>query len=165
MAKKQTAVKRLYPKLHESIKHLLTLLKTAFLSESLYDWRFTVNQFVLTTSPLRPTTRIIIFQLNTCGYSPYVTSTLARGLVCRLQLLLVLDSAVILGSKCRGNHERILLSLIRESPILEGHVSFPQEQGGPVIPPRHCVPFSSPPKTRRATVEAFQPTSTRDPQT
>jgi hypothetical protein len=29
-----------------------------------------------------------IFQLNTCGYSPYVTCSLTRGWVCRLQLLL-----------------------------------------------------------------------------
>jgi hypothetical protein len=34
------------------------------------------------TSPLRPTTRIFIFQLNTRGYSPYVTSSLTRGWVC-----------------------------------------------------------------------------------
>jgi hypothetical protein len=57
-------------------------------SELLYDWRFTANHFVLATSPLRLTTSNFIFQLNTCGYSPYVTSSLARGLVCRLQLLL-----------------------------------------------------------------------------
>jgi hypothetical protein len=40
---------------------------TGFESESklLYDWRFTANQFVLVTSPLRPTTSIFIFQLNT----------------------------------------------------------------------------------------------------
>jgi hypothetical protein len=44
--------------------------------ELLYDWRFTV----LATSPLRPTTRIVIFQPNTCGYSPYVTSSLTRGM-------------------------------------------------------------------------------------
>jgi hypothetical protein len=36
-----------------------------------------------------------------------------------------------------------------------------QEQWGPVIPPRHCVPFSSPPTTRRATMEVFEPASTR----
>jgi hypothetical protein len=41
-------------------------------SELLYDWRFTANQVVLATSPLRPTTRIFIFQLNICSYSPYV---------------------------------------------------------------------------------------------
>jgi hypothetical protein len=48
-------------------------------SELVYDWRFTANQFVLATSPFRPTTRIFIFLLNTCGYIPYVTSSLTRG--------------------------------------------------------------------------------------
>jgi hypothetical protein len=56
-------------------------------SELLYDWRFTANQFVLATNPLRPTARIFIFQLNICGYSPYVTSCLRRRWVYRLQLL------------------------------------------------------------------------------
>jgi hypothetical protein len=35
------------------------------------------------------------FQLNTCFPSLYVTSSLTRGSVCSLQLLLVLASAVI----------------------------------------------------------------------
>jgi hypothetical protein len=38
-------------------------------------------------------------------------------------------------------------------------IYIPQEQGDPVIHPRHWVPFSSPPTTRRATVEGFEPTS------
>jgi hypothetical protein len=42
-------------------------------SELLYDWRFTAHQFVLATSRLRLTASIFSFQLNTCGYSPYVT--------------------------------------------------------------------------------------------
>jgi hypothetical protein len=67
-------------------------------SELLYDGRFTTNQFVLATSPLTPTTSNFIFQLNNCG----MTSSLARGCVCRLQLLLVLASAVILRSEPRG---------------------------------------------------------------
>jgi hypothetical protein len=71
-------------------------------SELLYDWRFTANQFVLVPSPLRLTTRIFIFQLNTCGYSPYVTSSLTRRWLCRLQLLLVFASIVILRSESRG---------------------------------------------------------------
>jgi hypothetical protein len=37
------------------------------------------------------------FQLNPRCNNPYVTSSLTRGCVCRLQLLLVLASAVILG--------------------------------------------------------------------
>jgi hypothetical protein len=85
-------------------------------SELLYDWRFTTNQFVLATRPLRPTTRICIFQLNTCRYSPCVTSSLTRGWICRIQLLLALASAVIFRSESR------LLSQIRDSPQLEGQI-------------------------------------------
>jgi hypothetical protein len=48
--------------------------------------------------------------------------SLTRGRVCRLQLLLVLASAVIFGSESRGTHDHILLSQIRDSPTLEGHV-------------------------------------------
>jgi hypothetical protein len=60
------------------------------------------------------------FQLNTCGYSPYVTSSMTRGWVYRLQLLLVLASAVILRSESHGTHDHILLSQLRDSPKLEG---------------------------------------------
>jgi hypothetical protein len=45
-----------------------------------------------------------------------------RGWVCRLQLLLVLASAVILGSESRGTDDHILLSQIRDSHNLEDHV-------------------------------------------
>jgi hypothetical protein len=91
-------------------------------SELLYDLRFTANQFVLETSPLRPTTRIFIFQLNTCSYSPYVTSSLRRGWVCHLQLLLGLASTLFLRSESFWTHDHILLSHIRDSPNLEGRV-------------------------------------------
>jgi hypothetical protein len=63
-----------------------------------------------------------IFQPNTCGYSPCVTSSLTRGWVRRLQFLLVLASAVILRSEPRGTHDYILLSQIRDSPNLEGQI-------------------------------------------
>jgi hypothetical protein len=72
--------------------------------------------------------------------------------ICRLQLLLALASAVVLGSQSRGIRDHILLSQIRDSPNLEGQVS-PRN--------RHWLPFSSPPTTRRATVEVFEPASTR----
>jgi hypothetical protein len=42
--------------------------------------------------------------------------------VCRLQLLLGLASAVILGSESLGTHNHILLSQIRHSPTLEDQV-------------------------------------------
>jgi hypothetical protein len=104
------------------------------------------------------------FQLNTCGYSPYITFSLTRSWVCRLQLLLVLASAVILGSKSLGTHDNILLSQIRNSPNLEGQVPVfisPRKRMAPLYP-RHWVPFSSPPTSNRATLEVFEPASTRD---
>jgi hypothetical protein len=48
--------------------------------------------------------------------------SLTRGRVCRLQMLLGRASAVILGSEFRGIHDRILLSLIRDSSNLEDQV-------------------------------------------
>jgi hypothetical protein len=62
------------------------------------------------------------FQLNTCGYSPYVTSSLARVWICRLQLLLVFASTVILRSEFREVCDYILLSQNRNSHNLEGQV-------------------------------------------
>jgi hypothetical protein len=81
------------------------------------------------------------FQLNTCGYSPNVTSSLTRGPVCRLQLLLVLANAVTLGSGSRGTHDHIL---IRDSHNLEcqpPRIDIPLDQGGPVVPLGIGFPF------------------------
>jgi hypothetical protein len=91
-------------------------------SDLLYDWRFPANQLVLATSPLRLKISNFIFQLNIYGCSPYVTSSLTRGWVCRLQLLLVLASAVILRSESRGTHDHILMYQIQDSRNLEGQV-------------------------------------------
>jgi hypothetical protein len=88
-------------------------LRNVGMSDSLYD---------LVTSPSRLTINDFIFQLNNCDYSPYVTSSLTRRQVCRLKLLLVLASAVILRSESRGTHDYILLSQIRDSPNLDGQV-------------------------------------------
>jgi hypothetical protein len=48
--------------------------------------------------------------------------SLTRERVCSIQFLLVLASAVILGSEYRGTRDHILLSQIRDSPKLEGQV-------------------------------------------
>jgi hypothetical protein len=74
-----------------------------------------------------------------------------------------LASAVILRSESHGTHDHILLSQIRDSPNLEGEVLvfISLRNRVPSYDPRHWVPFSSPPKTRRATVEVFDHTSTR----
>jgi hypothetical protein len=61
------------------------------------------------------------FLLNTC-HRPYVTSSLTKEWVCRLQLLLALVSAFILRSVSRWTHDHILLSQIQDSPNLEGRV-------------------------------------------
>jgi hypothetical protein len=78
-----------------------------------------------------------------------------RGWVCRLQLLLVLASAIFLGSKSRGTHDHILLSLIRDSLNLEGQVSVFMSLSDRVaqLYLQALGPFSSPRTTRRATVE------------
>jgi hypothetical protein len=75
----------------------------------------------LETSPFRLTTSNF-FQLHTCFHSPYVTSSLMRGRVRSLHLLLVLASAVILKSDTRRTRDQILLPEIRDSPNLEGQV-------------------------------------------
>jgi hypothetical protein len=56
------------------------------------------------------------FQLNTCGRSPYVTSSLTREWVCRLQLLLALVRALIPRYESHRTHDHILLSQIRDHP-------------------------------------------------
>jgi hypothetical protein len=112
----------------------------------------------LAPNPFRLTARIF-FQLNTCGHSPYGTSSLTRGWVCRLQLPLVLASTVLLRSESRGTHDHIFLSQVRGSPNLECQVPvfiFPRNRVVQLYP-RHWIPFSSPPTTRRDTVEVFDP--------
>jgi hypothetical protein len=92
-------------------------------SELLYDWRFTDNQFVLAINPQRLTTSNFFPNWTLGGYSPYITFSLMRGWVCRLQLLLALASAVTLRFESSGTNDHILLSQIPDSPNLEGQVS------------------------------------------
>jgi hypothetical protein len=128
-------------------------------SQLLYDWRFTANQFVLTTRPLRLTPSNSFLQLNACGYSLSVASSLSRRLICRLQQMLALASAVILRSESRETLDHILLSQIRNFPNLEGQVPVfisPRNRMAQLYP-HSPVPFSSPPTPDRATVEVFDP--------
>jgi hypothetical protein len=62
---------------------------------------------------------ITVRQLRVCWCGAL---SLLREQVCCLQLLLVLDSAVILGSESRGTCDHILLSQIRGSHNLDGQV-------------------------------------------
>jgi hypothetical protein len=103
---------------------------------------------------------INVRQLRVCWYGAL---SLTRGRFCRLQLLLVLTSAVILGSESRGTRDHILLPQVRNFPILNGQSPYlcPLGTWWPRYTPRHWVPFLSPPTSRRATVEVFEPVSTR----
>jgi hypothetical protein len=137
-----------------------------------YDWSTTESirererarvRVTLQLAVYRQSVRLVdkaefFFRLNTCGHSPYVTSSLTRGLVCRLQLLLVLASAFILRSKSRRTHDHLLLSQIRDSPNLKPRFPYlyPPGTGWPNYIPRHWVPFPSPSTTRRATVEVIR---------
>jgi hypothetical protein len=98
--------------------HIFCLTRSESESELLYDWRFTANLFVLAKSPLRLTTSNFIFQLNTCGYSPYVTSSLTRG-----------------------PHFTVSYSRLPQPGGPGPRIYIPQEQGGPVMPPGTGFPF------------------------
>jgi hypothetical protein len=108
----------------------------------------------------------IFFQQNACGHSPYVTSSLTRGWVCRLQLLLVLASAVILRSI--PTRLTTIFYCLRFGTLptwrARSRYLYPPGTGWPSYTPRHLVPFPSPPTTCRATVGVFEPASTRGPE-
>jgi hypothetical protein len=85
-----------------------------------YDRR-SVGQSVLASSThLGPKTRFYYCQ-TVAGLLMWSALSDERR-ICRLQLLLVLASAVILGSESRETNDNILLPEIRDSPKLEGQV-------------------------------------------
>jgi hypothetical protein len=66
------------------------------------------------------------------------------------------------NTKCNTAKFHILFSQIRDSPISKARSPYlyPPRTGWLGYTPRHWVPFSSPPMTRRATAEVFEPAST-----
>jgi hypothetical protein len=80
---------------------LLTDSESESESELLYKWQSAASQFIFEPSPLR-LTYINFFYLTTCCHSPYVTSSLTRGRVCRLQLLLVSPAQSFSGPSLAG---------------------------------------------------------------
>jgi hypothetical protein len=84
---------------------------------------------------------IFFRQLRVCYF---VAPSLTRGRVCNLLQLLVLASAVPLGSVSRWTQDHILLSHFLRLPQHGGpdpRIYIPQEQGVPVIPPGTGFPF------------------------
>jgi hypothetical protein len=107
---------------------------------------------VLATSPLRLTTNNFIFQLNTCGYSPYVNP-------------LWRDDGSVVYNCCWSSPAKtfsgrspagLTTTFYRLVPVF-----ISPRNRWPGYIPRQWFPFSSPPMTGRATVEVFDPTSTR----
>jgi hypothetical protein len=117
----------------------------------LYDWRFTADQFILATSPLRLTRSNFIFQLNTCSY---VTPSLTRGCVCRLQFF---------SGPRQGSHSQVRVLRFETPPTWRARSPYlyPLVTGWRSYTPRHWVPFSSAPTAHRAMVEVFEPASAR----
>jgi hypothetical protein len=98
---------------------------------------------------------ILLRQLRNCYF---VAPSLTRGRVCNLLLLLVLASAVPLGSESRGTQDHILLYqfLRLPQPGKSGsRIYIPQGTGWPRLTPGHWAPFPPPLTTRMATVEVF----------
>jgi hypothetical protein len=98
-----------------------------------------------------------IFQLNTCSY---ITSSLTRGWVCHLQLLPAQSFSGLIPMGLMTT----FYCLRFETPLTWWSRSlylYPPETGWPSYNPKHWVPFSLPPTTHRATVEVFNPSSTR----
>jgi hypothetical protein len=126
-------------------------------SKLCYDRR-SVDQSVLvssTQSGAQDRICITLRQLRVCSCR---APSLTRGQICRLQLLLVLASSVILGSESRRTHDRFQTTPTwrARSPYL-----YPPGTWWPSYTRRYWVPFSSPPTTRRAAGEVFDPASTR----
>jgi hypothetical protein len=161
------------PLTHSLTRSLTNLPTTLHFTE--LNWTHSKSQSYFTTGSLLPiisswrqahwdSRPAIFFQLNTCSHSPYVTSSLTRGWVCHLQLLLALVSTVI---------SQVWVPRDSWPHFTDSDSRLPQPGGpGPCIyilpgtgwpsyTPRHWVPFLPPLTTRRATVEVFDSASTR----
>jgi hypothetical protein len=106
-----------------------------------YD-RQSVGQSVLVPNPRQFFILLEIFFRRLRVY--FVALSLTRGRACNLLLLLVLASAVPLGSESRGTQNQILLSqfLKLSQPGGTGpRIYIPQEECGPDIPPGTGFPF------------------------
>jgi hypothetical protein len=114
----------------------------------------------LATSPLRITTSNF-FQLNTCAHSRYVTFSLTRGWVCRLQLLLTLASAFS-GPSPAGLMATFYCLRFETPPTWKPgpRIYIPHEQGGSVITPGTGFPFRRLLRLARLRWRLYEPAST-----
>jgi hypothetical protein len=120
------------------------------------------RQSVLAISPLIITTSNFILLLNTCGYSPYVTSSLTSGWVCRLQLLMALPAQSLSGPSPAGLMTTFYCLRLEPLPAWRARSPYLYlpGTGWPGYTHRHWVPFPLPLTTHWAMVEKFEPAST-----
>jgi hypothetical protein len=132
--------------------------------ELLYDWRSTANQFVLATSSLRLTTSNFIFQHNTCDHNPYVTSSLTRGLFVVYNCSWPSSAQSFSGPSPAGLMITFYCLRFETPPTWRARSPYLYLPGTGWFGynSRYWVPFPSPPTTRRARVEVFDPASTRE---
>jgi hypothetical protein len=118
-------------------------LKFHLESELLYDWRFTANQFVLATSPLRPTTSIFLS-------TRHLRSLSLRNIISDEKM--GLSFTIAPGPRQRSHYQvRVPRDswpyfTVSDSRLLQPggpgpRIYIPQEEGGPVIPPGTGFPF------------------------
>jgi hypothetical protein len=88
-----------------------------------------------------------------------MTCSLTRGWVCSLLLLLVFASVNILSPAGLVTISYCLRFQIPTTGVPGLRIHSRKEHCGLIILPGTAVPFSSPPTTRRATVEVFDPAS------
>jgi hypothetical protein len=99
-------------------------------------------------APWGPRPEFLFSNWTLGGYSPYVTSSLTRGWVCRLQFMLVSPAQSFSGSRPTGPMT-IFYCLRFETPPtwrVRSPYLYPPGTGWPDYTPRHRVPFSSLPK-------------------
>jgi hypothetical protein len=123
-------------------------------SELHYDWRFTANQFVLATSPLRLKTNNCIFKLN---------SSLERGWVVVYNCCWSSPAQSFSGPSTTELMTTFYCLRFETPRTWRARSTYLYSPGTAWAgyAPRQWVRFSSPPTTRRATVKVFEPASTR----
>jgi hypothetical protein len=99
---------------------------------------------------------IFFRQLRVCYF---VAPCLTRGRFCNLLLLMVLARAVP-----RDSRQYFIVPILETPPTWKASslYLYPPGTGWPIYTPGHQVPFPFPLTIRRATVEVFYPTSTRN---
>jgi hypothetical protein len=157
-----------------SVSELLTA------ESRLYDWRFTANHFVLATSPLRLMPEIFVL-LNRFGHSPYITESETYNTtdgepdslswnktpiwVLRPDLCYCLTVAGLLMCGALSDERTAQSFTIAAGEGQRSHfrVRVPWDSWPYFTVSDSRLPLSSPPTTRRTTVEVFDSASTRDP--